>query len=47
MIIWVTDLDMLEALFATVEAIFDYFHNFHKINRYLQGHNSIELVLTL
>ena len=30
-----------------VEAIFDNFRNFHKIGRYLHGHNSIGLVLTL
>ena len=30
-----------------VKAIFDEFHNFHKISRYLHGHNSIGLVLTL
>ena len=30
-----------------VEAIFDEFRNFHKISRYLHGHNYIGLVLTL
>ena len=44
---------MFEALFVKcseqgiVKAIIDDFRNFHKISGYLQGHNSIGLVLTL
>ena len=32
---------------GVVEAIFDYFRNCHKIGRYLHGHKSIGLILTL
>ena len=48
-----TDIAMFKALFVKcseqgiVKAIIDDFCIFHKISRYLQGHNSIGLDLTL